>query len=66
MLGKMALTLLITLIAIGIYGCYRTGNMDNNWGRSFETARFNQTLNPYGPKVLYRLRVQEPSKLPAL
>lgn len=50
MLQKTALTLLAALLVIGISGCYRTGNLDNNWGRSFETARFNQTVNPYGLK----------------
>jgi hypothetical protein len=51
MLQKTAFALLAALLVIGIFGCYRTTNLDYNWGRSFETARFNQTLNPYGLKA---------------
>lgn len=51
MLQKTALALLAAMLVIGISGCYRTTNLDYNWGRSFETARFNQTVNPYGLKA---------------
>lgn len=27
-------------------GCAGPTTLDQNWGRSFETARYNQTLNP--------------------
>jgi hypothetical protein len=51
MLQKTAFALLAALLVIGISGCYRTTNLDYNWGRSFETARFNQTVSPYGLKA---------------
>lgn len=37
-----------SLIAGGIAmaGCTGPSMLDQNWGRSVETARFNQTLNP--------------------
>ncbi len=31
---------------IAIAGCAGPSMLDQNWGRSVETARFNQTLNP--------------------
>jgi len=32
--------------AIAIVGCAGPSMLDQNWGRSVETARYNQTLNP--------------------
>jgi hypothetical protein len=36
------------LIAFGtlVVGCSAPTMLDQNWGRSFETARYSQTLNP--------------------
>ena len=31
---------------MGTIGCAATPYLDSNWGRSFETAKYNQTLNP--------------------
>ncbi len=31
---------------IAIVGCAGPSMLDQNWGRSVETARYNQTLNP--------------------
>ena len=41
--------LLISSLITGgmvIAGCAGPSMLDENWGRSVETARFNQTLNP--------------------
>jgi hypothetical protein len=55
MLSRIAVIALVGLISLGISGCYK-GNtvnplqqeslLDQNWGRSFEAAKYNQTLNP--------------------
>ena len=37
-------SLIVSLIVIA--GCAGPSALDQNWGRSVETARFNQTLNP--------------------
>jgi hypothetical protein len=34
------------LLGILIFGCAGTPELDANWGRSFEEAKVNQTLNP--------------------
>jgi hypothetical protein len=46
MLHKTAALALSALLIAGIFGCAGTDSLDSNWGRSFDTARFNQTLNP--------------------
>lgn len=41
--------LVISSLIVGgivIAGCAGPSVLDQNWGRSVETARFNQTLNP--------------------
>ena len=41
--------LVISSLIVGIIviaGCAGPSVLDQNWGRSVETARFNQTLNP--------------------
>lgn len=50
---KIALT---AIIAAGLFGCtqqaaiQKESQLDQNWGRSFESARYNQTLNPEAGK----------------
>ena len=61
MLTRLAVILLVLLCTIGFFGCSK-GNivnpiqpesqLDNNWGRSFEAAKYNQTLNPDAEKNL--------------
>ena len=61
MLTRLAATLLVLLCTIGFFGCSK-GNIVNpiqpesrlekNWGRSFEAAKYNQTLNPEAEKNL--------------
>ena len=61
MLTKIAVIGMAALLTIGIFGCSK-GNisnplqtesqLDNNWGRSFEAAKYNQTLNPEAGKNL--------------
>ena len=50
---KNLLTCMVLLVCSIIFGCnssYRSQtSLDKNWGRSFETARFNQILNPDAP-----------------
>ena len=36
------------LLAIGIAGCTAPTELEKNWGRSFETAKTSQILNPDG------------------
>jgi hypothetical protein len=60
MLSKIAVIALASLLTIGIFGCSK-GNvknplqteeslLDKNWGKSFEAAKHNQTLNPEAGK----------------
>ena len=61
MLNRLAVILLVLFCTIGFFGCSK-GNivnpiqpesqLDNNWGRSFEAAKYNQTLNPDAEKNL--------------
>ena len=62
MVNKRVVIALAVLLAIGISGCSK-GNvsnplgpgesqLDQNWGRSFEAAKHNQTLNPEAGKNL--------------
>ena len=43
MLRKPALITMAALLTVTLFGC--TSLLSENWGRSFETARYNQTLN---------------------
>ena len=62
MLTRMAVILLVFVCTIGLFGCYYKDNpsnplqpvsqVDKNWGRSFEAAKYNQTLNPDAEKNL--------------
>jgi hypothetical protein len=55
MLSRIAVIALVALITIGFSACSK-GNivspfqtesqLEKNWGRSFEAAKYNQTLNP--------------------
>lgn len=51
---KAALTIWIFAAFSLLTGCAWQGETlsDENWGRSFETAKFNQTLNPDAGKNL--------------
>ena len=41
------------IIAAGLFGCAQQATtLDRNWGRSFESARYNQILNPKAGKSL--------------
>ena len=61
MLTRLAVILLVLFCTIGFFGCSK-GNIVNpiqpesrlekNWGRSFEAAKYNQTLNPEAEKNL--------------
>ena len=61
MLNRLAVILLVLFCTIGFFGCSK-GNivnpiqpesqLDKNWGRSFEAAKYNQTLNPDAEKNL--------------
>jgi len=46
----------LTIMLLTVFGCttnqQRESMLDKNWGRSFETARFNQILNPDAEKKL--------------
>jgi len=55
MLSRIAFIALAALLMIGFVGCYKgdavnplqqESMLDQNWGRSFEAAKYNQTLNP--------------------
>ena len=58
MLNKTVVFSLAALFVIGVFGCHGGGTMqpvsklDQNWGRSFEAAKYNQTLNPDADKNL--------------
>ena len=52
MLRKTDLIALTALLVLIITGCSNSSYLDNNRGRSFETAKFNQTLNPNADKNL--------------
>ena len=38
----------VALLAIVIFGCAGTPELDENWGRSYEAAKATQTMNPDG------------------
>ena len=49
---KLAITILAVFYVAAVFGCNhyssykQQSQMDANWGRSYETAKYNQTLNP--------------------
>jgi hypothetical protein len=60
MLNKILVIATVALLMTGIFGCSK-GNLTNplqteesllnkNWGRSYETAKYNQTLDPEAGK----------------
>ena len=61
MLTRVAVIVVAVVCVIGFVGCYK-GNtvspfepesqLDKNWGRSFEAAKYNQILNPDADKNL--------------
>lgn len=51
MLKNVANILIGIIITVWMVGCAPTG-LDKNWGRSYESARYNQILNPEAEKKL--------------
>ena len=57
MLNKIIKIISGAIIAVGIFGCAQhpviqpESQLDKNWGRSFESARYNQILNPEAGKL---------------
>ena len=56
---RLAVALAFTVLTIGITACSQSGRLfqpdtllDENWGRSFEAAKYNQILNPDAGKNL--------------
>jgi hypothetical protein len=45
-------TVLTLLFAMALLGCYPETALDRNWGRSFESAKHQQILNPEAGKNL--------------
>ena len=44
---KKVINIMAAIIAVGLFGCTQQATkLDQNWGRSFESARYNQILNP--------------------
>ena len=58
MLKNISITIAVALMAIGFFGCAQFNMaenntpLDKNWGRSYESARYNQILNPEADKNL--------------
>lgn len=58
MLSKTITFIIGAVVAAGIMGCsqhavgQRESRLDKNWGRSFESARYSQILNPEAEKNL--------------
>jgi hypothetical protein len=58
MLSKIVKIIMGAVVAAGIMGCsqhavvQRESRLDKNWGRSFESARYNQILNLEAEKNL--------------
>ena len=55
---NLSITIVTAIIAIGCFGCAQfnladtESQLDKNWGRSFESAKYNQILNPEAEKNL--------------
>jgi hypothetical protein len=50
---RYILTIALGVIAAAwMMGCAPHARIDQNWGRSYETARYNQILNPEAEKNL--------------
>ena len=49
-LNKILIPILIMIVCVLTFGCqavdYRQAQIDANYGRAYETARFSQILNP--------------------
>lgn len=58
MLRNIAKIIMAAIIAVGLSGCTqqnlveRESCLDKSWGRSFESARYNQIMNPDAEKNL--------------
>lgn len=58
MLRNSIIIVMAAIITVGLFGCTqhnlvpRESQLDKNWGRSFESARYNQILNPDAEKNL--------------
>jgi hypothetical protein len=56
MLKRIVTIILVLMVSFSIFsGCARTQKetmLDRNWGRSFESAKYNQILNPEAGKDL--------------
>ena len=58
MVSNIVKIILVAMITIGVFGCAQDlakksewdSQLDRNWGRSFEAAKYNQTLNPEAGK----------------
>lgn len=53
MLNNMGKITGVVIILLGVLGCSQTkvvpvgqSNLDKNWGRAYESAKYNQILNP--------------------
>ena len=57
MLKKIVKIMLGAMVVVWVFGCaqhtviQRESQLDKNWGRSFESARYNQILNPEAGKL---------------
>ena len=54
MVKRYGILIILLLAAVAVFsGCVcGKGNLAENWGRSFEVAKYNQTLNPEAVKNL--------------
>ena len=58
MFKNISTTIVTVIIASACFGCAQLNmadtksQLDKNWGRSFESARYNQILNPEAEKNL--------------
>ena len=55
MFNRYIRIILILIVPMAVLGCseaYFEGAIDRNWGRSFETAKYNQLVNPQAEKNL--------------
>lgn len=58
MLKNISLTIVSVMVAITCFGCAQfnladtESQLDRNWGRSFESVKYNQIVNPEAEKNL--------------